>query len=145
MAKRIVIFGGLTAALAGLGCGTIYWQKVGRAPVKPGKAAVAPAPPPPAVAYVDVNELTFRLADTSMEHYIKLNPVLAVRVKAADDLNEREAVVRDRILTVVSAHTSAELSTPLDEAKLKHEIIESLRHDFHDEVVDVYFNGYLVE
>jgi flagellar basal body-associated protein FliL len=146
MGKK-AIGAGAAALLAGLAAGTIYWQKtgtIGLSHAKSGPSGTTTLASPKLV-YVDVNELTLRLSDTSMEHYIKLTPVLAVRSDRADDFSEREAVVRDRIISIVSGRSSVELTTPQGEAQLKRDIIQSLRHEFGNEVIDVYFSGYLVE
>jgi flagellar basal body-associated protein FliL len=108
-------------------------------------AAVKTPEPKTKVAYVDAKELTLRLADTQQEHYIKPTPVLAVRAKDADEMTDRVAVVRDRIVGIVAARSSAELATPQGEAKLKQDILGALKPDFQDEIVDLYFTGYLVE
>ncbi len=127
------------------GAGAFFWLRPSGHPDK-AEAAVAKTPePPPKVAYVDAKEMTLRLADTSAEHYIKLTPVLAVRTKQADEVNDRIAVVRDRIVGIVTGRSSTELATPQGETSLKHDVVESLKHDFDDAIVDIYFSGYLVE
>ncbi|HZP46236.1 MAG TPA: flagellar basal body-associated FliL family protein [Candidatus Binataceae bacterium] len=102
-------------------------------------------PPPPPVAYVDAKELTLRLADTDAEHYIKLDPVLAVPADAVDSMTDRVPVVRDRIVSVVSAHTAADLATPAGAQRLKEQIRRGLAPEFQSQVVDIYFSEYLVE
>ena len=71
--------------------------------------------------------------------------VLAVRAKEADDVTERLPEVRDRIIGVVTARSSSDLITPQGEAMLKRDVAAVLKTDFHDEIVEVYFSGYLVE
>ncbi len=134
------VLGGVLAALA-LG-GGFYWMRL-----RPGavaQAAAAPEPPPK-LAYVDAKELTMRLSDPSVEHYIKLTPVFAVRVKAVDDVTERLAEARDCIIGVVTARSSNELLTPQGEAALKRDAGAALKKDFHDEIDEVYFSEYLDE
>jgi len=116
--------------------------------VKPKKLAVAKKvapPPPPKLAYVDVKEMTMRLTDAGAEHYIKLSLVLGVPVAKSDEISEKLPVVRDRIVTVVTARSSADLATPAGKDKLKADLMNVLHHDFHDDVVDIYFSDYLVE
>ncbi|SRR5229473_4578419 len=146
-----LIIGGAVALIA-VGSGAFYWFHAGaksanaEAGAKSANAAVAKAPePPPKLAYVDAKELTLRLSDTSAEHYIKLTPVLAVRAKSADDVNDRVAVVRDRIVAIVTARSSTDLATPQGEAALKRDVAAALKEDFKDAIVDIYFSGYLVE
>ena len=135
-----LVIGGVLAALA-LG-GGFYWMRL--RPDAVAQAAAAPEPPPK-LAYVDAKELTMRLSDPSVEHYIKLAPVLAVRAKAADDVTDRLAEARDCIIGVVTARSSNELLTPQGEAALKRDVAAALKKDFHDEIVEVYFSEYLVE
>lgn len=138
--------------IAGAGVGLL--NRIHKSKLLPGQGAAksssappkaASAPPPPKVAFVEVNEVTLRLADSSSEHYIKLSPVLAVREAKAEEIQARLPVVRDRVVTLVTARPSTELATPQGELKLKKDLLEALRPDFRDEVVDIYFNGYLVE
>ena len=131
------------ALLGGSVAGTFYWRANDGAGREHTKQERVPARPK--VAYVEVKELTLRLADTSSEHYIKLTPVLAVRVNSVEDITEHDPVIRDRLVSLVSARSSVDLSTPQGENQLKHDIVEALRSDFGDEVVGVYFTGYLVE
>jgi flagellar basal body-associated protein FliL len=142
MAKKGLVVAAVIAALvAGATTATYYrrtYSGIGRRQQGHEDAA-------PKVAYVEVKELTLRLADTSSEHYIKLTPVLAVRVNSVDDISAHDPVIRDRLVTLVSARSSVDLATPQGETQLKHDILEALRNDFGDEVIGVYFTGYLVE
>jgi flagellar FliL protein len=144
MATKGIVVAGIAAALvAGAAAGAFYWQTYsGGAQQHPKQGS---ADEVPKVAYVEVKELTLRLADTSSEHYIKLTPVLAVRVNSVEDISARDPVIRDRLVTLVSARSSVDLATPQGETQLKHDILEALRNDFGDEVTSVYFTGYLVE
>jgi flagellar FliL protein len=138
---RLII--GIAAGILLAAGGTGAWMYTHRRdPSKSVKSAPAPLPK---VAYVEVKELTMRLADTGAEHYIKLTPVLSVDETKADEITEQVPIVRDRIVTLVTARSSDELSKPDGELKLKRDILTALKGDFHDEVVDIYFSGYLVE
>jgi flagellar FliL protein len=110
-----------------------------------GKAGKPVEPVAQKLAYVEVREMTLRLADTATEHYIKIDPVLAVPVKEADAMQDKIPVVRDRIVTIVSARSSTELSSPAGQLKLKEDIVSTLHKDFKDDLVDLYFSDYLVE
>jgi len=105
----------------------------------------AQADTPPKVAYVDIRQMTLRLADGGSEHYMKIDPVLAVRTKDAQAMEDKIPVVRDRIVSVVTARSSQELSSPNGERKLKEDLVAVLHKDFPDSLVDVYFSDYLVE
>jgi flagellar basal body-associated protein FliL len=140
--NKLIIGGGVLALIA-VG-GGFYWFKL--MPTGAARAqAVATPEPPPRLAFVDAKEMTLRLSDTEAEHYIKVTPVLAVHVKEADDVTDRLAEVRDRIIGIVTARSSAELSTPKGEAALKRDVTLALKPDFHDEIVEIYFSAYLVE
>ena len=76
---------------------------------KPAIAKKVAPPPPPKLAYVDVKEMTMRLPTPAAEHYIKLSPVLGVPEAKSDEMGEKLPVVRDRIVTVVTARSSADL------------------------------------
>jgi flagellar FliL protein len=103
------------------------------------------APVAPKVAYVEVREMTLRLADSGTEHYIKLDPVLAVRAAQADAMENKIPVVRDRIVAVVTARSSSELASPVGQRRLKEDLVSTLHKDFQDDLVDIYFSDYLVE
>lgn len=142
MASKLIIAGaGAVALLAG---GGLYAVRV-REPMA-GQTGAAHAPSaPPKLAYVNVKEVTLRLADSAAEHYIKINPVLGVREARSDEMQDKLPVVRDRIVTIVTARSSTELATPQGALKLKQDLLTALRQDFPDDVVDIYFSGYLVE
>jgi flagellar protein FliL len=142
--NKMIIIGVGALVLVG-GGGGAYYKFMMKPASGPTKVAKAEPAPPPKVAYVEVKELTLRLADTDTEHYMKLSPVLAVRVAKADDLNEKLPIVRDRINAIASARSSSELSTPAGQQKLKHDLLDALHGDFKDDIVDIYFDGYLVE
>ena len=131
-AVAILVIGGSTAAALKFGI-------FGSGAVKAAQSAA------PKVAYVEVREMTLRLADSGSEHYIKLDPVLAVRAKEADSMEDKIPIVRDRIVTVVTARSSSELSSPVGERKLKEDLVSTLHKDFQDTLVDIYFSDYLVE
>jgi flagellar basal body-associated protein FliL len=98
----------IAALVAGATAATFYWRTYGGTRrQQQGQVAAAPK-----VAYVEVKELTLRLADTSSEHYIKLTPVLAVRVNSVDGISVHDPVIRDRLVTLVSARSSVDLATP---------------------------------
>jgi flagellar protein FliL len=108
-------------------------------------AAKTAEPVAPKVAYVEVREMTLRLADSGTEHYIKLDPVLAVRAGEAEAMENNIPVVRDRIVAVVTARSSSELTSPVGQRKLKEDLVSTLHKDFQDDLVDIYFSDYLVE
>ncbi len=141
MPKPIIIIVAAVLLLGG-GAGGYYFFVRAK---KPAIAKKVAPPPPPKLAYVDVKEMTMRLADASSEHYIKLSPVLGVPEAKSDEMGEKLPVVRDRIVTVVTARSAADLSTPAGKDKLKADLMNVLHKDFHDDVVDIYFSDYLVE
>jgi flagellar FliL protein len=140
MNKRLIILS--VSAVVVLGGGAVGAVKV-LGDSKPGSARTHTAPPK--VAYVEIREMTLRLADSGTEHYIKLDPVLAVRARDAEVMENKIPIVRDRILTVVTARTSSELSSPVGQRRLKEDLVTSLHKEFQDSLIDIYFSGYLVE
>jgi flagellar protein FliL len=142
MSKTITIV--MAAALLVIGAGAGGYHFLVK-PKKPAIAAKAAPPPPPKLAYVEVKEMTLRLADASAEHYIKLSPVLGVPAAKSDEITEKLPVVRDRIVTVVTARASTELATPAGKNRLKTDLMDALHRDFHEDVVEIYFSDYLVE
>jgi len=149
MRKIIVGAMGLVVLIAGAGVGWFTRMNkskaVGNHNVVKSSDSAPKASPRPKVAFVEVNEVTLRLADRDSEHYIKLSPVLAVRELKAEEIQARLPIVRDHVVTLVTSRPSTELATPQGELKLKSDLLEALRPDFQDEIVDIYFNGYLVE
>lgn len=143
MTKKIIIAVAALAVAGGSGFGVERYLVVLRA--GPDSHAAKAAPSSVKVSYVDVNEMTLRLADTDAEHYIRLEPVLAVSPAAAGRVKETVPVVRDRILTIVTACSAAQLSTPSGARKLKQAILDALRERFGDDIEAVYFSEYLIE
>ena len=140
MKKAIIV--ALSAFLV-IGGGAVAALKLG---VVGNRATIVSQPPPQLkVAYVEVREMTLRLADSGSEHYIKLDPVLAVRAGEAEAMENKIPVVRDRIVTVVTARSSSELASPMGQRKLKEDLVSTLHKDFQDNLVDIYFSDYLVE
>lgn len=145
MSKKVLFAGGGAALVAALALLGRVYLPLGARGGRAGSGRANQARRAKDVAYVDVKELTLRLADASVEHYIRLSPVLAVLSAKQDKIEERIPVVRDRIVTVVTAQTSSELATPDGERQLKKDLLRSLHEDFGEDVVDIYFSGYLVE
>lgn len=149
MRKIVVAGAGVVVLIAGAGVGLLTRAHRFKAISSHGLARASESKPtasrPPKVAFVEVNEVTLRLADRDSEHYIKLSPVLAVREPKAEEIQAKLPIVRDRVVTLVTARPSTELATPQGQLKLKKDLLEALHPDFRDEIVDIYFNGYLVE
>jgi flagellar FliL protein len=141
MSKKLIIIVAAVFLIAGGGGGYYFLVRA----KKPSIAKKAPPPVPLKLAYVDVKEMTLRLADAGSEHYIKLSPSLGVPVAKSEEMEEKLPVVRDRIVTVVTAHTSTDLATPAGKDKLKGELMTALDRDFSGDVVEIYFSDYLVE
>ncbi len=141
MSKKLLIIA--VAAILVVGGGAAAALKLGL--LGGNNTANSAEPVAPKVAYVEVREMTLRLADTATEHYIKLDPVLAVPAKQAEAMEDKIPVVRDRIVTVVTARSSTELSSPAGQRKLKDDLVSVLHKDFKGDLVDLYFSDYLVE
>jgi len=138
--KKKILSTAVILVLAGLAIGgvlMIYGPFAGHAPRIAGKQEGR--------AYVDAKELTLRLSDSSTEHYIRLDPVLAVRPSRQEDVELKVPEVRDQIVTIVSGQTSSALASPQGEQKLKQQLLDAFHRDFGDSITDIYFSGYLVE
>jgi len=149
MAKKIVIAAGAVGFAAAAAASAVYFGIIGlpgagKARQDSGAAAKASAKPPK-VALIDVKELTLRLSDKDVEHYIKLTPVLAVREACQSEIEARVPLVRDRMVAIVTAHSAADLATVDGAANLKKQMLDALSRDFANNVIDIYFSGYLVE
>ncbi len=142
--KKILIAVAALALAGGLGFGVRYYLHARKAH-RAARAAKAAPSVPVKVAYVDVKEMTLRLDDSDAEHYIRIEPILAVLPSAAKQIKNTVPVVRDRIVTIVTACSSAELATPSGANKLKHAMLGALHRQFGNDVVGVYFSEYLVE
>ena len=140
MSKKIIIIA--VSAVLVIGGGTAAALKLG---FLGGDSAKATQSAPPKVAYVEVREMTLRLADSGTEHYIKLAPVLAVRAAEQEAMENKIPVVHVRIVAVVTARSSSELASPVGQRKLKQDLVATLHQDFQDNLVDIYFSDYLVE
>ena len=141
MSKKLVIIAVAVVALAGGGA-FVALKVLGAQTQNFGQNHQTEVPK---VAYVEIREMTLRLADAGTEHYIKIDPVVAVRAKEEQAVVDRIPVMRDRIVTVVTARSSNELSSPAGERKLKEDLVTALHKDFQDTLVDIYFSDYLVE
>lgn len=141
MSKTVIIIAVAVVALAG--ASAFVALRVLSVPTQ--AAGQSHATDIPKVAYVEIREMTLRLADAGSEHYIKIDPVMAVRAKEERAVADKIPVVRDRIVTVVTARSSNELSSPTGQRKLKEDLVAVLRKDFQDTLVDIYFSDYLVE
>ena len=139
--KVIIVVAAAVLAIGGGGAAAMKFGLVGGsgAPKTTEQAAM------PKVAYVEVREMTLRLADSDTEHYMKISPVLAVVAREKESMEDRLPIVRDRIVAVITARTSTELSNPEGQQKLKKDLVTTLHQDFHDTLVDIYFSDYLVE
>lgn len=142
MNKKLIIIA--AAAILAIGVGTAAAMKFGFLG-KSGGAKTATRTAEPKVAYVEVREMTLRLADTNTEHYMKISPVLAVVAHEKESMEDRLPIVRDRIVTVVTSRTSTELANPEGQRKLKQDLVKALHQDFNNTLVDIYFSDYLVE
>jgi flagellar protein FliL len=143
MGRKLIIAGVGLVVIAAVAVGGAMYGLFGPRFALRGRAAQSHQPPK--LGFVDVKELTLRLADTDAEHYIRMTPVLAVAASDQETVEDRIPIVRDRIVSIVSSRTSTVLATPQGEARLKKDLIDALHKEFGDDVVDVYFSGYLVE
>lgn len=144
MANRVVTTV-VVAGLLGAGAVAAKYLLPGALGATTSKRASNQAAVQPKVAYLDAKEMTLRLADMDSEHYIKLDPVLAVRAAEIDSITDRLPIVRDHVVDAATNYDSTTLAAAAGKAKLRRQILDALSKDFHDDVVDIYFSEYLVE
>lgn len=101
-----------------------------------------PGPPPPPVPgeIVSLEPISINL---SGGHYLKLGLALQGVEGAKHEVDGSKA--KDRAISMFSGRPMAELSTTKSREHLKAELVKELRHDYHDEVIDVYFTEFVMQ
>lgn len=98
-------------------------------------------PPPPVPGEIAVLEpISINLAGG---HYLKLGMALQGVEGAKHEVDGSKA--KDRAISLFSGRPMAELSSTKGREHLKEELVEELKHDYHDEVIDVYFTEFVMQ
>ena len=167
MKKLIPVIGGVIGGLAAVSA-VVALVLFGIIPVPfspQGQAKAAPEEHRPAVTVMfPTKERIVNLADPGTVRYLKAQVTLefidhkekeppkgeAVKVQQeifAKEMSAHLPIIEDRLNTVLSSKTSAELLNPAGKTKLKEELMEKLNIAFHEaeKVVDVYFTTFIIQ
>ena len=97
------------------------------------------AAPEPGVV-VALEPITINLADG---HFLKVSIALQVTADAAHEPDGSQAL--DLLITQFSNRSVAELSTHEAREEMKKELVEKVKHAYHEEVYDVYFTEFVMQ
>jgi len=103
-------------------------------------------------AYLNLEPFTVNLADTEQEHYLQATIVLQVGGEAAvEELKKHSALIRDRILKLLSSSNAADLRTVEGKQKIADAIIEQVSTAAQDEDLEipdidkVFFTAFIIQ
>lgn len=108
-----------------------YWMFLKPASAEP------PAPEPGEV--VTMEPIQINLAGG---HYLKIGVALQLTA-AAHEADGSKAL--DAVIELFSGRSMSELTRSESRAKLKKHLVEELEHDYHGEVMDVYFTDFVTQ
>ncbi len=91
-------------------------------------------------AVVPLESITINLDDG---HFLKVSIALQVTADAAHEPDGSQAL--DLIITQFSNKSVAELSTNEGREAMKKELIEKVKHAYHEEVYDIYFTEFVMQ
>lgn len=105
-----------------------------------------------APAYLNLDPFTVNLADTEQEHYLQATLVLQVAGEASvEELKKHSAMIRDRILKLLSSSKSEELRSVDGKQKIAADIIAQVASAAEDEDLEipdidkVYFTAFIIQ
>ncbi|RJK92807.1 flagellar basal body-associated FliL family protein [Vallicoccus soli] len=100
----------------------------------------------PVPGAVLVNEpITLNLADG---HYLKVGLALQFTEEAGGGghgASPDGSQALDRLIEQFSNRPVGELSSPESREKLKEHLLEEIKHDYHDGVMDIYFTEFVIQ
>jgi flagellar FliL protein len=109
-----------------------YWMFLKPASAEP------PAPEPGEV--VTIEPIQINLAGG---HYLKIGVALQLTTAASHGADGAKAL--DAVIELFSGRSMNELTRPADRAKLKATLTKELEHDYHGDVMDVYFTDFVTQ
>lgn len=116
---------------------------------KKKKKKAEKAEPP---AYLNLDAFTVNLADTEQEHYLQATIVLQVGGEAAtEELKKHSAMIRDRILKLLSSSKAQDLRTVEGKQKIADDIIGQIASSAEDEGLElpeidkVFFTAFIIQ
>ena len=103
-------------------------------------------------AYWNLDPFTVNLSDTEQEHYLQATVVLQVPGETAvEEMKKHTAMVRDRVLKILSGSKSADLRSIEGKMKLADQIIEQIATAAEEddielpEVSRVFFTAFIIQ
>lgn len=133
--KKLVVIALAVLLVVGGGGGFFF--------LKSGSSAEAAAPAEEEVALGDVitaDPISINLADN---HYLKVG--LGLQAIEGPEHAPDPAPALDAAIELFSGKTITELSDPATRDGLKAELVKTLDHDYHGDVVDVYFTQFVMQ
>lgn len=133
--KKLVVIGLAALLVVGGGGGFFF--------MKSGASAEAAAPAEEEVALGEVitaDPISVNLADN---HYLKIGVAMQVIEGPAHAPDPAPGL--DATIELFSGRTITELSDPATRDALKEELVKTLEHDYHGDVVDVYFTQFVMQ
>lgn len=76
-------------------------------------------------------------------HYLKIGIALQLTTTVAHEADGSKAL--DRTIDLFSGRSMDELTRHESRAKLKKELVKELEHDYHGDVMDVYFTDFVTQ
>lgn len=103
-------------------------------------------------AYLNLDAFTVNLADTEQEHYLQATIVLQVAGDAAvEELKKHNALIRDRILKLLSSSKAADLRSVEGKQAIADQIIAQVASAADDEELEipdidkVFFTAFIIQ
>ncbi|MDE3012087.1 MAG: flagellar basal body-associated FliL family protein, partial [Pseudomonadota bacterium] len=103
-------------------------------------------------AYLNLDAFTVNLADTEQEHYLQATIVLQVAGEAAvEELKKHNALIRDRILKLLSSSKAADLRSVEGKQAIADQIIAQVASAADDEELEipdidkVFFTAFIIQ
>jgi flagellar FliL protein len=133
--KKLVIIALAVLLVAGGGGGYVFLTS--------GSSAEAAAPEEEEVPLGEVitaDPISINLAES---HYLKIG--LGLQAVEAPEHAPDPALALDAAIELFSGRSITELSDPATRDGLKAELVKTLDHDYHGDVVDVYFTQFVMQ
>lgn len=125
--KKLVIIAVLVLVLGGAG----YWFFL-----KPS----GPPPPPEPGEVLTVDPIQINLEGG---HYLRIGVALQLTSSIAHAPDGSKAL--DAVIDLFSGRDMAELQKPKERHHLKEELMEHLEHEYHGDVMEVYFTEFVTQ
>ena len=142
--KKLLIFLIIGLLIIGIAGGLVIFltSKKGRE----GKKYVKKEVPEPAVLY-NLDPIVVNLFDPTGKRYIQIRLALALAdKKAEEEIKNKEPIIKDAIITYLSAKTPEEVIQPEAKEVIKKDLLKKINEALgEDWVLEVYITQYIVE